>query len=58
MQEREPALEGESPINAKVARIEHTMSALDKLHESFKGAPSCTEDSVLHIHVVFDASKE
>ena len=38
MQESDPAPEGDSPVNAKAARIEHTLSALDKLPDSFKGA--------------------
>ena len=43
MQESDPAPEGESPLNAKAARIEHTLSALDKLPDSFKGALACYE---------------
>ena len=41
VQAREPAPEGNSPVDAKAARIEHTLSALDKLPGSYTGALSC-----------------
>ena len=43
MQESDPAPEGDCPVNAKAARIEHTLSTLDKLPDSFKGALACRE---------------
>ena len=46
MQESEPAPEGGRPVNAKAARIEHTLSTLEKLPESYKGAHCMHEEIV------------